>query len=136
MKDQNEQRKLSEINRPMNEKLFNNLEKQYQALAKVKSESEQIEEMAVDLCHIDSCKHLPQEECNMTTCDHCEAEALYKAGYRKQVEGEWHTISDYGTAKSVECTACNGRFWFMKKGQLNIDRMPYCPKCGAHMKGE
>ena len=46
MKDQNEQRKLSEINRPMNEELFNNLEKQYQELANVKAESEQIEEMA------------------------------------------------------------------------------------------
>lgn len=47
---------------------------------------EQIEEMAFDLCRIDTCKHLSQEECNKTTCAHCEAEALYNAGYRKQSE--------------------------------------------------
>ena len=52
---------------------------------------EQIEEMAADLCLIDRCKHLPQEECNMTTCAHCEAEALYNAGYRKQ---EWISVED------------------------------------------
>jgi hypothetical protein len=51
----------------------------------------QIEEMAFDLCLIDRCKHLPQEECNNTTCAHCEAEALYNAGYRKQ---EWISVED------------------------------------------
>lgn len=44
----------------------------------------QIEEMAFDLCVIDTCKHLTREECADTTCAHCEAEALYNAGYRKQ----------------------------------------------------
>ena len=47
------------------------------------SRDKQIEEMAFDLCCIDRCKHLPQAECNNTTCAHCEAEALYTAGYRK-----------------------------------------------------
>ena len=37
--------------------------------------------------------------------------------------------------KVTKCTACNEMFFFMKKGQLNIDRMPYCPKCGAKMDG-
>ena len=46
------------------------------------SKEKQIEEMAYDLCLIDRCKHLPKEECHMTTCAHCEAEALYNAGYR------------------------------------------------------
>jgi hypothetical protein len=67
------------------------------------SRDKQIEEMAVDLCLIDRCKHLPQEECNNTTCAHCEAEALYNAGYRKQSEsfsrphendGEWISVED------------------------------------------
>lgn len=41
------QRQLDEINRPLNEELFNNLEKQYQEIAKIQAESEQIEKMAV-----------------------------------------------------------------------------------------
>jgi hypothetical protein len=47
------------------------------------SKEKQIEEMSFDLCRIDYCKHLSQAECNMTTCAHCEAEAIYNAGYRK-----------------------------------------------------
>ena len=54
-------------------------------------EEKVIEEMAFDLFLIDRCKHLPQEECHNTTCAHCEAEALYNAGYRKQ---EWISIDD------------------------------------------
>ena len=46
----------------------------------------QIEEMAVDLCLLDDCKHLPKEECDLTTCVHCMAEILYKKGYRKVEE--------------------------------------------------
>ena len=46
----------------------------------------QIEEMAVDLCLLDDCKHLPQEECDLTTCVHCMAEILYEKGYRKSSE--------------------------------------------------
>lgn len=47
------------------------------------SRDKQIEEMALDLCLIDRCIHLPRAECNNTTCAHCEAIALYNAGYRK-----------------------------------------------------
>ena len=50
------------------------------------NKQEQIEEMAFDLCIMDRCKHLTKEECADTTCAHCEAEALYNAGYRKQDE--------------------------------------------------
>ena len=44
------------------------------------TEREQIDEMAFDLCMIDTCKHLAKEECGKTTCANCEAEALYRAG--------------------------------------------------------
>ena len=44
--------------------------------------NKQIEEMTFDLCMIDRCKRLPRAECNNTTCAHCEADALYNAGYR------------------------------------------------------
>lgn len=77
------QRQLDEINRPMNEQLFNNLEKQYQELAKVKSESDQIEEMAkatMKHCKIDN----QCGSCHWSTCNECLAEILYNAGYRKQ----------------------------------------------------
>ena len=63
------------------------------------------------------------------------AESLYNAGYRKRRLGEWHTVVDNKNDIVTECTACKKQFWFMKKGQLNIDRMPYCPNCGAKMKG-
>ena len=82
---------------------------------------EQIEEMAFDLYLIDMCKHLPQEECHNTTCAHCEAEALYNAGYRKQSEGEWREDFD----GDCYCTACG---YYPKKDVKN-----YCPNCGAKM---
>lgn len=62
------------------------------------SKEKQIEEMAFDLCLIDTCKHLTQTECNNTTCAHCEAEALYNAGYRKQ--REWISIAERLPEKS------------------------------------
>ena len=57
---------------------------------------EQIEEMAIiaqrgideqtDGCPYPTCQHKD----NDVSCDVCEAtNALYKAGYRKQKEGEW-----------------------------------------------
>ena len=50
--------------------------------------------------------------------------------------GEWHTIRETTDSKTTECTACMKSFFFMRKGQLNIDLMPYCPHCGAKMDGE
>lgn len=55
--------------------------------------------------------------------------------YRKQVEGEWITTEENPLHKITECTACKKEFYFAKKGQLNIDRMPFCPNCGSRMKG-
>lgn len=52
----------------------------------------------------------------------------------KQKEAEWVEVVDYGDSKVVACSGCENQFYFMKKGQLNIDKMPYCPKCGARMK--
>ena len=94
---------------------------------------EQIEEMAFDLCRIDTCKHLPQEECNKTTCAHCEAEALYNAGYRKQKEGEWieHIEKPDWLEDDVEvyynCSVCGTSHWSITS--------PFCPNCGSKMKG-
>ena len=49
--------------------------------------------------------------------------------------GHWDTISDSDMSKTVMCSVCNKMFYFTKKGQLNIDKMPHCPNCGARMDG-
>ena len=61
---------------------------------------------------------------------------LYKAGYRKQSEGEWiakHHMSrssrgrytSYNTYTCSVCGKANGR-----------RKTPFCPHCGAKMKGD
>ena len=93
---------------------------------------EQIEEMAFDLCRIDTCKHLPQEECNKTTCAHCEAEALYNAGYRKQKEGEWKLVDKAEFIyQRYKCSVCGYSSFFNEYGEL----YQFCPNCGSEMKG-
>lgn len=94
----------------------------------------QIEEMARTLCGE---KESTCHECDsFALCEFwIEASTLYNAHYRKQREGEWRTVDETNLSKITECTACKKSFWFMKKGQLNIDRMPFCPECGATMKG-
>lgn len=90
------------------------------------NEEKQIEEMASDL---------ENHTCMSGFQAVIASSTLYILGYRKQSEGEWHTVVDNKTDIVTECSACKKQFWFMKKGQLNIDRMPYCPNCGAKMKG-
>ena len=59
-------------------------------------------------------------------------EALYNAGYRKQSEGEWiehpHFNFEGGySGANYECSNCHYDDCYEKE--------PYCPKCGAKMKG-
>ena len=49
------------------------------------SRDKQIEEIEEVLRVSDSCKHLPRELCNKTSCSRCEAELLYDEGLRKIV---------------------------------------------------
>jgi hypothetical protein len=104
------------------------------------TKEKQIEEMAFDLCLIDRCKHLPQEECHNTTCAHCEAEALYNAGYRKQSEGEWKQTTEPLGCHDVDCVECSacGESWVLDEDfdyDVVKDFWNYCPACGAKMKG-
>lgn len=103
------------------------------------SKEKQIEEMAKAMCgngiSNGNCV-MDDEPCNLECVYGCCAEKLYAKGYRKQSEGEWNTVVDNKCDIVTECSVCKKHFWFMKKGQLNIDRMPFCPKCGAKMKGE
>ena len=96
---------------------------------------EQIEEMAE--CLIDIQQNFneycakPCRECELGGIVNCEnhykAEALYNAGYRKQSEGEWVKAGD-GITERVICSNCKS-----EKGSFM--RPPFCPNCGAHMKG-
>lgn len=60
-----------------------------------------------------------------------------KAGYRKQIEGEWietdYKTVEYGfverRGKAWLCTNCRHA-----SKEFNPN-MKYCPNCGAHMKG-
>ena len=91
------------------------------------NKEKQIEEMAFILG--DACAGVPHKVCETTPCNHCRADALYNAGYRKQSEGEW---IKYGY--KYQCTQC--------KVLMDIDGTPsenllhYCPNCGARMRGE
>ena len=62
------------------------------------------------------------------------AEVLYKAGYRKQSEGEW-IIGSY----HYECSIC-GYLYETCDNACNYDPIEtfdlhFCPRCGAKMKG-
>lgn len=62
------------------------------------------------------------------------AEALYTAGYRKQSEGEWidKPTGAYGRWQSW-CSACGKHSGI---GGIESNRhKPFCPNCGARMKG-
>jgi hypothetical protein len=78
------------------------------------SKEKQIDEMAKVICE------------NIDRVDKL-AEALYNAGYRKQSEGEWKKPSRYS---EPICTIC-------KKSPCQYFGMlpPFCPNCGAKMKG-
>ena len=52
---------------------------------------------------------------------------LYNLGYRKQSEGEWVTKGDY--LKILKCSACGCT------ADSIYAKTPYCPNCGAKMKG-
>lgn len=92
-------------------------------------DEKQIEEMATVMCG--GCP-------NGEPCMHClcatwyNAEALYKAGYRKWREAEWlEHIEPLNWCEDdvdiyYECSYC---------GVNSSGLAPYCPGCGSKMKG-
>ena len=101
---------------------------------------EQIEEMVSIINNSD-----PFYECKGTPCRNCEfftiskncyvAKALYNAGYRKQIEGEWVKRLDEYDCEYAQCSCCKEDF-YDATGEDTIDMFyNFCPNCGAHMKG-
>lgn len=78
-----------------------------------------------------------EREAARRAIEHADPAICYVLDYVPSAEvekvkhGEWRTIMETADSKTTECTACKAAFFFMKKGQLNIDIMPRCPKCGA-----
>ena len=52
------------------------------------------------------------------------------------VHGRWKVARESEISKEVWCTACGEGFYLHKKNTVPIDKMPYCPNCGAKMDGE
>ena len=51
------------------------------------------------------------------------------------VHGRWMVSRESEISKNVWCTACGEDFYIRKKiGAVLIDKMPYCPNCGADMR--
>ena len=87
------------------------------------SREKQIEEMAKVI------ERACENECiSPVNCDVCKATSLYNAGYRKQVEGEWKEQGECW--KTLRCSICG------HTTDTIFDRTPFCPNCGAKMKGE
>ena len=86
---------------------------------------QQIEEMAKLL--EGTCDVMPLGECYDMDCKVCAATLLYNAGYRKQTEGEWKTVGE--ELKNTTCSVCG--HWV----ETPYGKTPYCPNCGAKMKG-
>jgi hypothetical protein len=95
-------------------------------------DQKQVVQMARDIC----CKRDKPQNCKDCDVMWCKAQLhafrAYKAGYRKQEEGEWvRRYSDHtdhlGTFKKYDgdfCSIC---------GVLGSGN--FCPNCGAKMKG-
>lgn len=85
------------------------------------STEKQIEEMSNDLrvCHTE---FSTGDEEIYTDYD-ATAQKLIAKGWSRQSEGEWRNLAKVGV---YMCTACT---------QLSPQPYPYCPKCGAKMKG-
>ena len=105
---------------------------------KNKDLTEQIEEMAKDMC---ACcrKYVTNGTCEDALCVGVlrHSEALYNAGYRKERQGKWlvRGLLHYERRTcfinhAIRCSNC-GFDIEMLQGKRYI----YCPHCGARMKG-
>ena len=96
----------------------------------------QIEEM-VKIIEEKNCIGVLCSECEFFNNSRCSkfyiAKALYNAGYRKQIEGEWEIAVNSVEAAFI-CSEC-GYFYIEADPQAEPE-YKYCPNCGARMRGE
>lgn len=100
---------------------------------------EKIEEMAKDLCQNGgTCSLEEWNDCELAVGEYCEkckrmAERLIAKGYRKQSEGKWVLEKEpNGKPYCFHCSVCDDEF---RRIDIKV-KYPYCPYCGARMKGE
>ena len=63
----------------------------------------------------------------------CEIEQAPTVDAVEVVHGRWKVSRESEISRNVWCTACGEDFYMHRKGVLQIDKMPYCPSCGAKM---
>ena len=97
------------------------------------TEEKQIEEIEeLDEILRKACSATPNEKCIKKLCSKCRAETVIEAGYRKQSVGEWKekavklTWCEDDVDIVYECSCC---------ATTSHGESPYCPNCGAKMKG-
>lgn len=91
---------------------------------------DQIEDIARISCNI--CKSdISQEHCTSELCESVmkDAEAIYNAGYRKQIDGEW--VFNRGRCYGEPAYYCSN----CSEGASEYGMDNFCPNCGARMKG-
>ena len=99
-----------------------------------KSQVEKIAFMLGDVCN-----HVSMDVCTTTNCNHCRAEYLYGAGCRLCVEAEW--VLEHETYGKMVCSNCGEEAPTKTvvdrtyTRHILYDKKPFCPNCGAKMKG-
>ncbi len=99
------------------------------------AENKQIDEMAGLLNIIEKAREAYANDVTDHTENEYIREGLLDAGYVKQREGEWidKPTGAYGRMQSW-CSACGKHSGI---GGVKSNRhKPFCPNCGAKMKGE
>lgn len=95
-------------------------------------EQKQIEELSEFFYHVDGATYRggPIRVVNYDAL----ALALYDAGYRKQVEGEWiwKKKIEAQAQNRLYCSVCDDEC--LSKNNYYV-KSNYCPNCGAKMKG-
>ena len=76
-----------------------------------------------------------KDECNVNTSIRQAFEKGFRIGVKKgastdRPQGEWIEVDDYFIR--CKCSICG---WESHKYEDDVYGMPYCPNCGAKMKG-
>lgn len=101
------------------------------------SKEKQIEEMADNLltCHTEFESGVGEIYTDYNTT----AQKMFAKGYRKQIDGEW--VLEHETYGKMICSNCKEEAPIKTvvdrtyTRHILYDKKPFCPNCGAKMKG-